>query len=490
MRTGTEYIESLRDGRDVWVMGEGPVDDVTTHPATSAMVLEYAKWYDRHSDPVWEDCLLTNVSDSTERRPLAFEVPTASAELQLQGKAIRAVLSASGGNITHTPGYGALIALGLLNHLIGLDKSSLEIAAAREYRESIALTGRFLTFAGGGPLIGTRLRQDPAERAAIRLVSETDQGIVVSGKVQMHTSTPFAEDVLITSRDELPPGSGRWLWFILPINSLGVRVVARRTAARHDNPFLSPLSSRFDELDASLWMKEVFIPRERVFTGERLERTKRHSLVSWLLWHHNCGWLAKAELTLGIALALAEVMGLKDNPVTVQQLVDLAVDVQTSRTCIRAAELDPEMTVSGFSVPNQLHLAGAAVNVFKSRQRMSEILRALPGSSLIVAPADTDFTDLSMATELEEAYGGGGYTALQRAAVLQLGWDHVASELDARESVFELHASGGLSAWRAQLRSWFSSYDELANGVQQFLEVELPLMDLSSLRNAPYERPR
>ena len=129
----------------------------------------------------------------------------------------------------------------------------------------------------------------------------------------MHTSTPFAEDVLIISRDELPSGSGRWLWFILPVNAPGVRVVTRRTAARHSNPFLSPLSSRFDELDASLWMKEVFIPRERVFTGERLERTSRHSLVSWLLWHHNCGWLAKAEFTLGIALALTEIMDLKEN---------------------------------------------------------------------------------------------------------------------------------------------------------------------------------
>ena len=310
MRTGSEYRESLRDGRDVWVMGEGPVEDVTTHPATSAMVLEYEKWYDRHFDPVWENSLLTDPDGTTERNPLAFELPTTPAQLQRQGKAIRAVLFASGGNITHTSGYGALIALSMLNHLETLDKSSVEIAAAKGYQESIAHTGRFLTFAGGGPLIGPRLRQDPV---AIHLDGETDRGIVVSGKVQMHTSTPFAEDVLIISRDELPSGSGRWLWFILPVNAPGVRVVTRRTAARHSNPFLSPLSSRFDELDASLWMKEVFIPRERVFTGERLERTSRHSLVSWLLWHHNCGWLAKAEFTLGIALALTEIMDLKEN---------------------------------------------------------------------------------------------------------------------------------------------------------------------------------
>ena len=59
MRTGAEYLESLRDGRKVWVMGEGRVDDVTTHPATSAMVREYVAWYDRHFDAVWQDVLMT-----------------------------------------------------------------------------------------------------------------------------------------------------------------------------------------------------------------------------------------------------------------------------------------------------------------------------------------------------------------------------------------------------------------------------------------------
>ncbi len=490
MRTGAAYRQSLKDGRNVWVLGEGPVDDVASHPATAAMVQEYAAWYDRHFDPDWQDILLTGPDSDGMRRPLAFEAPKTSAHLQSLGKALRAILFHSGGNITHTPGYGALIALGLVNHLKGLNNSHEDVEAAEAYRESLAGSGRFLTFAGGGALIGSRLRSDPNERVALRLVSETDKGIVVSGQVQMHTSTPFAEDLLITSRDELPPGSGRWPWFILEINSPGVRVVARPRSARHANPFLSPLSSRFDELDAVLWLNDVFIPRERVFTGELMNRTKRHSLVSWLLWHHNIGWLAKAELTLGLALALSEVMGLKENPATIEQLVDLAVDVQTSRTCLTAAELEPEISVSGHAVPGQVHLASAAINIFKTRQQMSEILRGLPGSSLVNAPADTDFADPAMAAGLEEAYGGGGYTALQRAALLQLTWDHVASSLDGRESVFELHASGGMTAWRARLRAWFPSYSELANGVQQFLGVELPAMDLDNLRDVPNERPR
>ncbi len=482
MRTGADYKESLRDGRDVWVLGEGSVADVTTDPSTSAMVDEYVAWYDRHFDADWQDILLTPSDGNGQRHPLALTPPKTSADLRRLGKSISAVQFVTGGNVTHTPGYGALIALGMLNVLKRLNNSSEEVEAAEAYLESLAESGRFLTFAGGGPLIGTRLRQAESERVALRLVSETAEGIVVTGKVQMHTSTPFAEDLLITSRNELPPGSGRHIWFIVPVNSRGIRVVSRRPVAKHPNPFLSPLSSRFDELDSMVWLENVFVPRSRVFTGEPISRNRHHSLVCWLLWHHSYGWLAKAELTLGIALALAEIMGIKHNPQTIEQLVELTVNVQTTRTCMTAAELDPETTVSGYALPNQLHVAAAGINTLKVRQRMGEILRGLPGSSLINAPADTDFADPKMATELEDAFGGGGYTALQRAALLQLAWDQVSSGLDGREAAFELHASGGLEAWRRQLASWFDRYNELANGVQEFVQVDIPPMDLSSLQ--------
>ena len=387
--------------------------------------------------------------------------------------------------MTHTPGYGALIALGMVNALKRLNHSAEEVEQAEAYLDSLAETGRFLTFAGGGPLIGTRLREDERHRVALRLVSETADGIVVSGKIQMHTSTPFAEDLLITSRNELPPGSGRYPWFIVPVNSPGLRVVSRRSAVRHENRFLSPLSSRFDELDAMVWLESVFVPRSRVFAGEPIDRNQRQSLVSWLLWHHSYGWLAKAELTLALSLALAEVMGLKENPQTIEQLAELTVNVQTARSCMTAAELDPERSAGGHAMPNQLHVAAAGINTLRVRQRMAEILRGLPGSSLVNAPADTDFSDPEMAAGLEDAFGGGGYTALQRAALLQLAWDHVSSGLDGREAAFELHASGGLTAWRRRLASWFEDYNDLANGVEGFVQVDLPDMDLSSLHDVP-----
>jgi aromatic ring hydroxylase len=178
-------------------------------------------------------------------------------------------------------------------------------------------------------------------------------------------------------------------------------------------------------------------------------------------------------------------MGLASHDATVDYLVDLITDVQTVRSCQTAAELDPEFTPEGYCSPNPCHLSAGSIAMLKARPRMSEIMRTLPGSSLVVAPTDRDFAEPALAQGLEESFAGGGYTAQQRAALLQMAWDHVGSALDHRESVYELHANGGIPSWRGRLRRSFNRYEELANGVLQHLNLPMPKVDLQSIRNAP-----
>src|SRR5205823_10265504 len=47
--TGEEYIESLRDGREIWIYGER-VKDVTTHPAFRNTVRMLARLYEALHD--------------------------------------------------------------------------------------------------------------------------------------------------------------------------------------------------------------------------------------------------------------------------------------------------------------------------------------------------------------------------------------------------------------------------------------------------------
>jgi 4-hydroxyphenylacetate 3-monooxygenase len=479
VRTGSEYRQALRDGRDVWVVGEGRIDDVTTHPATRAMVDEYVAWYDRQNDPAWAD-LVFQPATGEIRKPWGAVVPTSPADLAAMGRYFYAMQFPSGGNITHTPTYGNLISLGIRYATEQRNVSAEQIASATRYRDMIASTGRFLTFSAGTGTIGYRLRPDPTQRAGLRLVRETDAGLVLTGKISMLTSPAYVEDVYIGSFCGVPYGEHH-ASFSVAVNAPGVRIICRKIAARHPNPFLSPMSSRFDELDGQMWLDNVLVPWDRVFL---LEATPE-PIATWLFWHQLYCGLSKIDFTLGLALACAHAMGLTEHDLTIEYIVDLIVEAQTIRTCLTAAELDPDTTPRGYCIPGRRHIAAGSIALQKARQRATEILRILPGSSLVVAPSDAEVLRPELAEALEESFGGGGYSALQRAALLSLAWDHIASGLDGRESAFELHANGGMVAWRGRLRRSFERYNELANGVLRNVSVEMPEIDVSRIGALP-----
>jgi 4-hydroxyphenylacetate 3-monooxygenase len=480
LRTGSEYREALRDARKVWVLGEGRIEDVTKHPATRPMVEEYVAWYDRHFDPAWQDIVLTPPDAAGNRLPWGCVLPKTAADLTRMAHCFSATTFPTAGNITHTPAYGNLIALGILGAIYEQNPDPAQIANAAAYRQLIADTGRFLTFSAGAATIGYRLRENPAERAAVKIIRETDAGVFLSGKIGMHTSPAYAEDVYVGALCGVEY-DGRAASFAVPVGAPGVTTICRKLSVCHPNRFVAPLSHRFDELDAQMWLDKVFIPWERVF----LLALPLEPVARWLFWHQLYCWLAKAEFTLGLALACTHALGLQSHQTTIEYLVDLIIDVQTVRSCQTAAERDPQFTPQGFCYPNHNHVAAGSIAMLRARQRITEILRILPGSSLVVAPCDADLADPELAAGLDESFAGAGYTALQRAALLQLAWDHVSSALDGRESAFELHANGGLPTWRGRIRRTFDRYNELANAVLQTLDLEMPEIDLSSIPAAP-----
>ena len=77
------------------------------------------------------------------------------------GRSFAATTFLSAGNITHTPAYGCLIALGVLGEVQERNASQQQIDNALAYRDHIARTGRFLTFSSGAATIGARMRPEP-----------------------------------------------------------------------------------------------------------------------------------------------------------------------------------------------------------------------------------------------------------------------------------------------------------------------------------------
>lgn len=105
--TGAEYLESLRDGREVYIYGER-VKDVTTHPAFRNSARMIARLYDALHDPARKD-VLTRETDTgsggfTQR---FFRAPKTAEEMVQDRDAIAEWAKVSYGWIGRSPDYKA-----------------------------------------------------------------------------------------------------------------------------------------------------------------------------------------------------------------------------------------------------------------------------------------------------------------------------------------------------------------------------------------------
>ncbi len=309
------------------------------------MVDEYALWYDRHLDPAWQEALLSPYEADGERVPWAYVAPKKVDDLVGMGRSFAKTMFLSAGNVTHTPAYGNLIALGVLTAAQSGEAPPEQIAAAAAYRDGIARTGRFLTYCGGAPIIGQRMRPDPAERVALKLVRETDAGIVISRPARHAYEPGLSPRTSMSARSRGWRSAAARRALSCRSTPPASRCCAASAATRDANPFVSPLSSRFDELDGQMWLDEVLIPWERVFFVD----PSPEAIPRWLRWHHLYGWLAKAEFTLGLALALTHAMGLSEHEQTIDYLIDLVITVQTVRSSLDRGRARPRVHPGGVS---------------------------------------------------------------------------------------------------------------------------------------------
>src|SRR5438105_4130336 len=102
IRRGEEYLESLRDGRRLWVMGQR-VEDVTTHPALAGCARSVAAVYDLQHDPAYQE-LLTMPSPTTGQRvSLAYLLPRSVDDLRRQRRMYECLVRRAGGVAARLP---------------------------------------------------------------------------------------------------------------------------------------------------------------------------------------------------------------------------------------------------------------------------------------------------------------------------------------------------------------------------------------------------
>src|SRR5262249_20091905 len=117
LRTAKQYIESLRDGRIVYVQGM-KVADVTTHPNMKITVEHCANVFELQEDPKYRD--LFTVEEHGERISRYFAFPKTPQELEKRRQMIDTHTTLGRGqlNLTKAIGSDALMAATVVAHQI------------------------------------------------------------------------------------------------------------------------------------------------------------------------------------------------------------------------------------------------------------------------------------------------------------------------------------------------------------------------------------
>ena len=104
LRNGKQYLEGLRDGREIWLDGKR-VEDVTTHPKLRRMAQTQAALYDLQHEPGLKEKMSFTSPSSGEPVSLSYLMPESQDDLMRRKQAFEITANAAHGILGRTPDY-------------------------------------------------------------------------------------------------------------------------------------------------------------------------------------------------------------------------------------------------------------------------------------------------------------------------------------------------------------------------------------------------
>ena len=134
IRRGEEFLESLRDGRRVWLQGK-LVEDVTAHPSLKGCARSVAAVYDLQHVPAHRDLLTMPSPVTAQPVSLAYLLPHSVEDLTRQRKMYEFLVRRAGGVAARLPQHLATVVLGLhdVRDILGKENSAFAANVTRYF---------------------------------------------------------------------------------------------------------------------------------------------------------------------------------------------------------------------------------------------------------------------------------------------------------------------------------------------------------------------
>jgi 4-hydroxyphenylacetate 3-monooxygenase len=478
VRTGEEYLEGLRDSREVWYAGER-VQDVTTHPALKNAAQSLARLYDLQHQPDLKDVMTYPSPTSGARVGMSYIMPRTADDLVKRRHMMKVWADATCGMMGRTPDFLNVSVMGFASHREFFAQCGPQYGEnIWRYYEYIREHDLCLTHTLVPPQIDrSKAASEQADPyLVLGVVRETGAGVIVRGARMLATLAPFADEIAVypsTFRGFQGDEQRYAAMFAIPVATPGLKFICRE-GFDLDRPLWDhPLGSRFDEMDCVAIFDDVLVPWERLFLYNNVELYNRTFGATRHLAHigHQMAVknIAKTEFVLGVACLIAETIGIKEFLHVQEKIGELITYLETIKACVRAAEVDAEPNAAGVLELAQDPLHTVRLMFPYWYPRMVELLQLLGAGGFMMTPSQRDL-ESPVGPLIEKYYQGASTTGSDRVKLFKLAWDLVGDAVGSRQVLYERFFSGDPIRNMA-LR--YVSYDKAAvmNKVRAFLEA-------------------
>ena len=480
VRTGQEFLAGLNDGREVWYDGKR-VDNVVSFPPMAAAVRSTAMLYDLQHDARFRDVLTVECPEFGGRIARPFEIPRTRDQLRLKREAYLIWAQATCGMMGRSPDFlNAMIMALAAKQSFFAECSPARAEAIVNYYRYIAEKDLFLTHALLDPQLDKskprHQQEDP--NIPLRVIERTKEGLIVHGIKRIATAAPYADEILVWPfPPTFQPGEEAYAnVFAIPMNTKGLKTLCRPSFAALEGPRADhPLSSQFDEIDATVVFDHVLVPWERVFLHEDihfLNRMYKDSRMREMTAHQtNARLEAKLGFLYALILRVVEVSGSAQKSDMMEMLGEAVACVEVIRSTTRSAEeqatVDPENNVM---YPDLFALqAGRALGPVYY-PKLIDMLRRAGGGGLIQLPVSVSEFNSPIGDALEQSLRGAGISGREKTKIFKLAWDVCGSEFGARHALYEMNYAGEHSALLAGIQREYSRKAYYTDHLNKFLE--------------------
>lgn len=457
IRSGAEYIESLRGRRlKVYLMGE-LVGEPVDHPVIRPSINAVAKTYDlANEDPE----LASAVSPFTGERVNRFlHISASSGDLVMQNKMQRRLGQLTGTCFQRCVGMDALNSLHSVTY--DLDEKYRTDYHVRfkqfltRMQESNLVIGGAMTDVKGDRSRSPSQQADPD--LFLHVVRRTPEGVYVSGAKAHQTGCLNSHWLIVMPTMRLEAADKDYaIVGAIPVDAEGITYIYGRQSCdtrSAEEGDIDVGNAQFSGQEAMIVFEDVFIPKQLVFLDGEFEFAS--TLVERFTCYHRRSYVCKTgvgDVLIGAAAAIADYNGVERVSHVRDKLVEMTHLNETIYGTGVAASYQGIAMKSGAYLPDEMLANVCKHHVTRFPYEIGRLAQDIAGGLMVTLPSERDLRHETIGPLIEKYLKGRPEVSTEdRIRILRLVENMTLGRNAVGYLTESMHGAGSPQAQRIQI---------------------------------------